>query len=172
MMSPERKRERLPPALRAGLAGWVAAGWSDRRIARRFGVAPWRVTCARVRAGLPNHRGWPIGAADLRDLLDEGWTDGEIGAEFAVPARAVERERLKLGLRRSNDPRPAARRRVIPVAPSSSPANALVTAGTALDRACRVLGGRLVRTADGLFRLDGRLVSVVRVLDAAGERRW
>lgn len=154
---------RIPDTLRQQLPGLVARGVPDHRIAQRWGVMVSQVTGLRVRMGLRNAAGWPVSDAELRRLVvEEALTDEEIGERFGVKPRTVEVRRLVLGLRRSHDPRPEARRVIV-----------LDDAGmreepTPIQRAMAVLGGRVTAGRHGAYMLDGRPVSVVAVLRAGG----
>jgi hypothetical protein len=159
--STRQPRRRVPEGLRRALPMLVLVRkQTDAQIAADWGLEAWQVACSRTRIGLPNHAGWPCGDEHLRRLvLVERLTDAEIAARYAVGPRAVEARRLRLDLRRPNDPRPEARRTVVVIRRAEP---------SPLDRALDGLGSRVKPGRHGSWTLDGRHVGIVEVLRAGG----
>ncbi len=160
-------RRRVPEGLRASLPMLVLVrGLTDAQIAGEWGLEAWQVAGLRRAIGLVNHRGWPCDDAELRRLvLTDRLTDAEIGARYEVQPRTVEVRRLRIGLRRPNDPRPEARRDVIVLADVR---RGMMLERTPIERAVQALGSRLAMGRHGAYALDGRMVSVVEVIRAGG----
>ncbi|WP_395452868.1 hypothetical protein ACHMW5_02405 [Azospirillum melinis] len=160
-------RRRVPEGLRASLPMLVLVrGLTDAQIAGEWGLEAWQVAGLRRAIGLVNHRGWPCADAELRCLvLTDRLTDAEIGARFEVRPRTVEVRRLRIGLRRPNDPRPEARRDVIVL---DEVRRRMMLERTPIERAMQALGPRLAMGRHGAYTLDGRMVSVMEVIRMAG----
>lgn len=167
MTAAEQPRRRVPDGLRASLPMLVLVRrMTDAQIAGEWGLEAWQVAGLRRAIGLVNHRGWPCADAELRRLvLTERLTDAEIGVRFDVQPRTVEVRRLRIGLRRPNDPRPEARRDVIVLADVR---RGMMLERTPIERAVQALGSRLAMGRHGAYALDGRMVSVVEVIKAYG----
>lgn len=162
-----KSRRRVPEGLRASLPMLVLVrGMTDAQIAGEWGLEAWQVAGLRRAIGLVNHRGWPCDDAELRRLvLAERLTDAEIGARYEVQPRTVEVRRLRIGLRRPNDPRPEARRDVIVLADVR---RGMALGRTPIERAVQALGPRLAMGRHGMYVLDGRAVTFVEVIRTAG----
>lgn len=150
---------------RAAVQLGVAMGLTDDDIADLLGLGRRQVWGYRMRLKLPNGSGWPISTKKLKELLDSGLTDAEIGQRHGVTRRIVEQRRIEqLGLYRSLSPKPEMRRIVVDrnTRHGRPPRFDLPP----LEQAVAVLGRRVKKTGDAYW-LDGRLATVQDLLSAA-----
>lgn len=158
----------LPSCLRAALPLAVALGLDDDDVASAWGVNERAVAGYRSRIKLPNGRGWPLAPAALKKLLDEGWTDVEIGRAYRVGRRTVEQARINaLALYRSHANAPRFRRVALTAADKFGRKNDLGDVGAfEKARAALVAAGRLRQMSGGAWMLDGRVASVQQIIAA------
>lgn len=150
---------------RAAIQLGVSVGLTDDDIADLLRLGRRQIWGYRMRHKLPNGAGWPISAQKLKELLDSGLTDAEIGEQHGITRRIVEQHRIeRLGLYRSQSPKPGMRRIVVDrdTRHGRRPRFDLPP----LEQAVAVLGSRVKKTGDAWW-LDGRPATVQDLLSAA-----